>query len=121
MKKILIFTLFGPLLGVIPIFAILVSKSYDRGFIADLESFSVMSLYSFQFGIIPAFMTGLLAQRLDFYKLLSILYCVIFAVCISAIFIRLLMGNDYLLLVFSILASFFSALIISIFIKWRGY
>mgnify|MGYP003600016879 FL=1 len=81
----------------------------------------MMSLYSFQFGVIPAFITGLLAQRLHFNKLSNVFFCVLFAICISIVFIRLFAGNDYLLIALSTLASFFSALVISIFIKWRGY
>ena len=121
MKKLLLFTFLGPLIGVMPIFVMLISKSYDKDLITNLQGFFMMSLYSFQFGVIPAFITGLLAQRLHFNKLSNLFFCVLFAICISIVFIRLFAGNDYLLIALSTLASFSPALVISIFIKWRGY
>lgn len=123
MKKLLLFTFLGPLIGSTLMYSLIcyglgltIKNDGIKGFFLLWIPYVV---FGYMYGIVPAFVTGLFSYFLDLQKWLHVLVCIVFGVSFTAIGLYLINSDaDFL---WAIVPSFAATLLISLFIKWKGY
>lgn len=121
MKRLLLFTFLGPLIGSILIYVLTWLSFSTNNF--EFDTFVIGStlyiVFGYIYGIVPAIITGAIAYFLNFEKWIHILICIISAVLFTAFGLYIVNKSaDFL---WAIMPSFSASLFISLLIRWRKY
>ena len=123
MKKLLLFTVFGPFFGAMVMYIYTLYELHSSLDIIDrniLWGGGLYLVFGYIYGVLSAFLTGLVSIALDFQRWLHVIWLIIFAIAITSvthnIFFRIKTEE---LFVYAILPSFVATLVISLFVRNR--
>ena len=123
MKKLLLFTVFGPFFGAMVMYIYTLYELHSSLDIIDrniLWGGGLYLVFGYIYGVLSAFLTGLVSIALDFQRWLHVIWLIIFSFAITSvthnIFFRIKTEE---LFVYAILPSFVATLVISLFVRNR--